>query len=353
MATVYSYMENVENRQASSQPLLQEERVTHILLLGEADFSFARALALRGGLGGVTITATELGTPQDVSARYFGGSLEALAARCEQLDSLGVRVMLGVDVTRLECNDVAHRWHRGSFVQAPLWCAVDDAYACPAVAPSPPVSHVIFNFPHTTRPGKTSKLLQQMFRSVRMCIASGFMQARCNVELRLRHVSNSKDAGQLIRSKYGHEEAAAAMLFDLISVDDSDLDAFAKFGYEHRSTKRNARCGHLELVHVWRWRAAAMKPPSVQRLPESCHARRDVFYAPEALLDRRLVDVDGWKGTVKVPQYLVRWRGHPGAGECTWESSKDLDVWLRKAYDNAQQVELLPLSQISSTPKAA
>ena len=68
MATVYSYMENVENRQASSQPLLQEERVTHILLLGEADFSFARALALRGGLGGVTITATELGTHMSVSA---------------------------------------------------------------------------------------------------------------------------------------------------------------------------------------------------------------------------------------------------------------------------------------------
>ena len=92
-----------------------------------------------------------------------------------------------------------------------------------------------------------------------MCIASGFMQARCNIELRLRHVSNSKEAGQLIRSKYGHEEAAAAMLFDLISVDGSDLDAFAEFGYEHRSTKRNARCGHLELVHVWRWRAAATR----------------------------------------------------------------------------------------------
>ena len=92
-------------QQHQQQSTCQEE---HILLLGEADCSFARAIGQRGGLDGICVTATELGTPSDVCSRYFGGCAEALAARCDELNSYGIRVVLGVDVTRLECNDCVH-----------------------------------------------------------------------------------------------------------------------------------------------------------------------------------------------------------------------------------------------------
>ena len=75
----------------------------------------------------------------------------------------------------------------------------------------------------------------------------------------------------------------------------------------------------------------------VQRLPDGTHGRRDVFYAPEAILDRRVAKLPSWKGSVvSVPQYLVRWRGHPEVSEYTWEASKDLDIELRKAFDEAR-----------------
>lgn len=303
----------------------------HMLLLGEADGSFARAIACRGGLDGYFVTATELGKPADVCNRYFGGSAEALAVRCAELHSLGIRVVLGVDVTRLECNDIVHAWDDGSrsFVELPLF----PRGTLEGAAAQAPVSLVVFNFPHTTRPGKMAKLLLQMFRSVRICAASGYARADVQIEMRLRHVSSDKDEGQLIRSRYGHEEAAAATLFELASCTDSDLEELAQYGYEHRSTKRNARCGHLDRVNVWRWRATALSPPSVQRLPDGRHGRRDTFYAPETILDRRMVDHQSWKGRISVPQYLVQWRGHPAPSECTWESSKDLDLALRQAFD--------------------
>ena len=324
-------------QQHQQQSTCQEE---HILLLGEADCSFARAIGQRGGLDGICVTATELGTPSDVCSRYFGGCAEALAARCDELNSYGIRVVLGVDVTRLECNDRVHAWDAASrvFIEMPLWRSdgVGDASTAMA-ATSCPASLVVFNFPHTTRPGKMAKLLMQMFRSLRCCIAAGFAKSDCRVEMRLRHVSSEKDEGQLIRSRYGHEEAAAASLFDVLSVSESDLEELARYGYEHRLTKRNVPCGHLERVQVWRWMAAALGPPSVQRLPDGTHGRRDVFYAPEAILDRRVAKLPSWKGSVvSVPQYLVRWRGHPEESEQTWEASKDLDIELRKAFDEAR-----------------
>ena len=306
----------------------------HVLLLGEADFSFARAMGRRGGLEKTAVTATELGTPADVSNRYFSGSVEELGMRCDELHSLGVRVVLGVDVCRLECNDTCHHWmaKQQRFVEAPLWSGCDDAAAA-AAAGLPPVSQVVFNFPHTTRPGKTAKLLAQMFRSIRVLIARGFAHAACDVELRLRHVSSGEDAGKLIRSQYGHDEAAAAACFDAVSVDESDLHLWP--GYEHRSTKRNARCGHLDLVNMHRWRAAPMRPPSVQPLPLGCNHRRDVFFTAEAIVERRMVEIDTWKGGQVRAQYLVRWRGHPSPEEYTWEDARDLDVELRKDFEEA------------------
>ena len=300
------------------------EIFSHTLLLGEADLSFARALALQGGLSG-TVTATELGNPVDVANRYFSGSEEALAARCAELHLLGVRTVLGVDVTRLECNDECHHWRSPAFVRSPLW--EDDG--------SPPVDRVVFNFPHTTRPGKMAKLLLQLFRSVRATIARGQTQPGCTVEMRLRHVGGGGDEGQLLRSRYGHEEAASVACFELISVSESDLDVLANFGYEHRSTKRNARCGHLDRVNIWRWRAAVVAAPSLQRLTEGC--RRDVFFVPEAILEHRVTSFQSWKGEILVQYYLVQWRGHPSEDECTWELARDLQfspgLEIRKAYD--------------------
>jgi len=120
-------------------------------------------------------------------------------------------------------------------------------------------------------------------------------------------------------------------------VSESDLDALAEFGYEHRSTKRNASCGNLELVKVWRWEAEPLGPPSTQHLPEGC--RRDVFYAPETVVDCRMHPFVSWKGPSPNGRrhYLVRWRGHPEADECTWEPARDLDFELRKEYDSAHQ----------------
>ena len=207
-----------------------------VLLLGEGNFSFAKAVGRARRFEGAIVTATELGTPSEVSARYFAGSEASLAAVCDELLKLGVRVVLGVDVTRLECSDTCYHWESstGAFTAGPLF----DKDAGP-----PPVSLFVFNFPHTTRPGKTAKLLKQCFRSLRACTACGIAGADCRVEMRLRHEGQLRDAGRLIRSRYGHEEAAALACFNLVSVCESDLPWLESLGYEHRSTKRNARCG--------------------------------------------------------------------------------------------------------------
>ena len=203
----------------------------HTLLLGEGDLSYALALGKLGFNG--LVTATELGSSDDVRDRYFAGSGEALARRCDELLHLGIRVVLGVDTILLERNNMCLHYHSESseFVAAPLWSG--------SVAP---VSRCVYNFPHTTRPGKTAKLLRQAFLSVRGCIARGYARPGCEVEMRLRHVGGSHDEGQLIRSRTGHVEAAAAAGFELVSVSASDLPALEAAGYEHRTTKRAARC---------------------------------------------------------------------------------------------------------------
>ena len=132
------------------------------MLLGEADMSFARVLGLQGFSG--VITATELEKPSHLAVRHFG-SHSRLAERCNELARLGIRVALGVDGIRLERNEVCHHWSvvASEFIKAPLWRT-----------DVPPVSRFVFNFPHTTRPGKMQKLLNQFFRSVRASIARGF-----------------------------------------------------------------------------------------------------------------------------------------------------------------------------------
>ena len=306
---------------------------THVVLLGEADLSYARALGLRGTIKGA-VTATELRKPADLRDNYFGGSDEALAQRCDELQRLGIRVVLGVDVKRLDSDDICYHWRTSStgaasaFVEAPLWDNGD-----------PPVSQFTFNFPHTTVPGRMEKLLRLAFHSMRKCVAAGIATPHCAVEMRLRHgpsgCRSAPQEGGLLRSAYCHEEAAADACFDLTSVGESDLEALAQFGYQHRSTKRNASCGHLDLVKVWRWAAAPISTPSTQRLPAG--GRRETFFVPERILDCQMHDFVSWKGPSPGGRrhYLVCWRGHPQVDEHTWEPARDLALELRRAYDAA------------------
>ena len=78
-------------------------------------------------------------------------------------------------------------------------------------------------------------------------------------------------------------------------------------------------------------RAAEIAAPSVQRLPAGCN--REVFYAPETLLERRLLPYESWQGSREVPHYLVRWRGHPSAEECTWEPARAISLEARRSFD--------------------
>ena len=285
----------------------------HTMLLGEADMSYAKVLGLQGFNG--VITATELDDPSHLVDRYFG-SHSRLAERCNELTCLGIRVLLGVDGIRLERNDVCHHWCASSeFIKAPLW----SAYV-------PPVSRFVFNFPHTTRPGKMCKLLNQIFRSVRASIARGFARPDCRVEMRLLNA-----APQLIRSRYGHEDAAAASCFELISVAPADLDQLCSLGYEHVATKRHALAGVRVAASMWTWRAGVLSSPRLQLLPRGC--RRDVLFTPEALIARETREHASWKGGIQVPYYLVRWQGFPGSDGCTWERAGDLDLELRRAFD--------------------
>ena len=300
----------------------------HAVLIGEGDFSFARALGRLGGVGGGVITATELGDPADVDGRYFGGAHgTTLAARAGELSHLGINMVLGVDAISLECNDTpVHRWcpETAGFVQSRLWLVPPE---------SPPASRFVFNFPHTTRPGKMAKLLRQFFRSVRACVAHGFARSDCLVVMRLLDDSSQR----VVRSRYGHEEAAAAAGFDLVSVAPADLSSLERMGYEHLSTKHKALAGVHAPAREWMWQAAPVSCPSLQPLPEGC--RRDVFFVAEELLERELREHVSWNGRVFVPHYLVRWRGHGGRddagglGECTWERAGDVDLELRRAFD--------------------
>ena len=70
-----------------------------VLLVGEGNFSFARALARRFGGLGTRIVATSYDTREQVLAKYPDAT-EIL----EELNTAGVTVVHGVDATQLETN---------------------------------------------------------------------------------------------------------------------------------------------------------------------------------------------------------------------------------------------------------
>lgn len=164
---------------------------------------------------------------------------------------------------------------------------------------------------------------------MRRSVAFNLAELNCRVEMRLRHA----EEGGLKRSSYGHEEAAASACFGLLSVGESDLDVLYEFGYEHRTTERDVSCGHLEHTKIWRWAAEPIASPSSQILPPG--TRRDFFFAPDKIVDRGMRPFVSWKGPCKYGRlhYRIRWCGHPGDAECTWEESRDLELNIRQAFD--------------------
>ena len=238
-----------------------------ILILGDGDFTFARALARHDG--SLAIYATELGSADELRARYFDSDETKLAARLAEISSLGVTVALGVDATTLGS--------AASAATSPPWlqcnCELFDT--------------AIFNFPHSYRHGGTAKMVKSCFSAVRR---SGVLKkAGGRLEMRLRSLSPKEDA------RYGYVyESAARRGWHLEAVLPAALLAtLARAGYAHTQTKR--KCSALDALEcrplLWRWRrSAAADSPAYITIPRLIDAAfRDAAMLPLAA-DHRRVD---------------------------------------------------------------
>jgi hypothetical protein len=250
---------------AQPQPQPQPER---LLLLGEADFSFALALArCRAAAGPAAqapslpaMLATEYGSPEDVAARYYGGDLGRVAARAAEHTAAGVAVAFSVDSTALAAADpTCVRFAASATAEQPVTETVP-LWSLPAAAAGP-FSAVVFNYPNSTKRGRQQRLLLQTFRALRQCVAAGRCTPAVEMEMRLMDMSQHSHFNR--RGDYGHEEAAAAAGFALVSAAlCSEETALAAAGYRHRQTSRDASGGGgaLEGSRAWRWRAGAVAP---------------------------------------------------------------------------------------------
>lgn len=220
---------------------IEYSQYRHALLLGEADFSFARAFA--SGFKG-DITATEYGNDSDVCARYhqkdntrFVALVESMLSLdnlCDVVLSLNARLLGEEHCPCDRWNPATQKWDSGLFWQEHTFFDL-----------------VIFNFPHSPRHGKTSRLVRALFKQLRICVDDGRLPKNVIIEMRLidKHERN-------VRAQYLHEEAAVESSFELVGTWPSDLETWQKFGYEHRMTRRNASCGRGLPCRVWRWRAS-------------------------------------------------------------------------------------------------
>jgi hypothetical protein len=240
-------------------------RAERLLLLGEADFSFALALA-RCHMAASTnpapvIVATEYGSPADVASRYYDEDLGRVASRVAELNAAGVTVAFNVDSTTLAtpeptCVQFAATSTPEQVVteSVPLW-------SLPAAAA--PFTTVVFNYPNSKgRPakrGRQQKLLLDTFGALRQCVALGRCAASVEMEMRLMDMAQHAHFNH--HNDYGHEEAAAAAGFTLVAAAlCSEERALAAAGYRHRQTSRNASGGGdaLEGSRAWRWCATAL-----------------------------------------------------------------------------------------------
>jgi hypothetical protein len=216
----------------------------NVLLLGEADFSFAAAFAqtFHG-----RITATEYS--RDSLDRYDG-----CANHLKLLESKNVRMLQGVDATRLsECDIACDEWNGTHWEPSTLLpFSIKNNTQQPTR-----FDLIIFNFPHTNKYGKVSNLLSSFFKQVQTCIETNqLFEPTIVMELRLRHGPTRN-----VRADYNHEQTAQKNNFDLIQVRESDLDYWHALGYEHRMTKRNASCRGMP-CQVWRYQARSTQSAS-------------------------------------------------------------------------------------------
>ena len=224
-------------------------RVSQVLLLGEADFSFARALARELADTGketfrsMEITATEYGNETDIANRYYGSDFNSLVESMISLMRLGVKeIMCGLNARQLgQPSCTCKRWDdrtKGWEDPSPFW---NDRTK---------FDLIVFNFPHSDQAGRAAKLVRALFKQIRICVDDGRLPPAIVLEMRLRLPS-----GTNIRSLYKHEEAAEESQFELIGTWPSDLQRWERLGYQHKWTRRDATCRDIGLrSQVWRWK---------------------------------------------------------------------------------------------------
>lgn len=234
---------------------------TSVLLVGEADFSFARALARQNELdildqdySSMKITATEYGSVSDVTNRYFEGDASIMQQSMANLQEMNAirEIVCGINVRLLgktngkeictgqKWNAATNSWDNSS----PFWATVRGTKM---------FDLIIFNFPHSNQAGRAAKLIQAFFKQVRLCVDDLRMSPSVVVEMRLRDQENQSH----IRTFYRHIESASSSNFELIGVWESDLAHWEALGYSHKWTKKNQSCRDLgSRSHVWRWKPA-------------------------------------------------------------------------------------------------
>ena len=280
------------------------EDFNHVLLLGEADFSFARAFAQE--LSTTTtdtnrpqITATEYGDGIDIANRYFNGDKQILSERMNyllQFDSVK-EIICGLNARQLGFADprigikrrrnpnpnpnsnndqnkeeierqkedkrigcTCQRWDVnlndwGDF--SPFWMTNNRTLSNDAKCDDHSKTYdlIIFNFPHSDQAGRATKLVRALFKQIRICINDGKLPKDVVLEMRLRAITKNPKEKRRIRSFYNHEESAEESGFACVGCWSGDLQRWEKWGYQHKRTSKNETCLDIG-VHckVWRWR---------------------------------------------------------------------------------------------------
>jgi hypothetical protein len=229
-----------------------------VLLLGEADYSFARAFAQE--FSNKELTATEYGGGPDIASRYHDGDVQRAAKAMSSLSNLVAvkEVICGLNARHLgdaECSTcMCQRWNdkEQDWELPSLFWKKAEIGNCRNGAETA-FDLIIFNFPHSEQVGRATRLVRALFKQLRMCIDDGRLPNTVVLEMRLRNVESCRNR----RAFYNHEETAEECQFELIGSWPSDLQKWENLGYEHKMTKRNATCRDIGLLcKVWRWRSA-------------------------------------------------------------------------------------------------
>jgi hypothetical protein len=210
------------------------------LLLGEGDFSFARAFVQ---VFGGHVNATEYGEPSNVAMRYFDGNLQKFNDAISQLGKEH-QVMTGVNARLLASDEcTCRRWNATlqTWNEEPtLFWNKDDTFDL-----------IIFNFPHSKQAGRATRLVRALLKQVRKCVETGKLPLHVVLEMRLRDQTTTRN----VRALYKHEEAAKECGFTCVGCFPSDLHKWDSLGYQHVTTKRNATCRDIgNACNVWRWK---------------------------------------------------------------------------------------------------